>query len=134
MCFHVADVHAWIIHVFCERAAAGQTPQTAPDPQVTGRLDTLSSFSTVCDKMTAAACWIWMQGCLICSMSLWVRSAENERVGNITVIAWQIEEKREQRAPVARLQRGDTVNGRVGDEEDGSETLKSATYSPLISI
>lgn len=42
-------------------------------------------------------------------------------MGNITVIAWQIEEKREQRAPIARLQRGDTVNGRVSQPEVRTE-------------
>lgn len=39
-------------------------------------------------------------------------------MGNLTVIAWQIEEKREQRAPVAKLQRGDTVNGRVSEGQE----------------
>lgn len=44
---------------------------------------------------------------------LWMnRSAENKHVGNITIMAWQIEEKRDQRTlPVARLP--DTISGRV---------------------
>lgn len=39
------------------------------------------------------------------------RSAENKRVGDITVAAWQMEEKADQRMSVGHLP--DSINGRV---------------------
>lgn len=39
------------------------------------------------------------------------RSAENQRVGNITVAAWQMEERTDQRMSMGRLP--ESINGRV---------------------
>ncbi|XP_073708286.1 inositol polyphosphate-4-phosphatase type I Ab [Garra rufa] len=44
-------------------------------------------------------------------LNLPLRSAENKHVGSVTVIAWQLEEKRDQHTPIKQLQ--ETINGRT---------------------